>query len=315
MARLGVAVQVVGDISANMARIVAHLALVATPDFLLEAQREQGLSAARWRIGVRGIRREPISHHVLTYHTQSGTTMTRVVDGVRCRRTPRIGSVTLVRATDRVEWSWDRPLDVIHVYIHPDGLSRFAQEQLHCSAPPQLHDFFAIEDPWLAGYFQMLLSECEHFDINLSPASSQFLEETEPLLLRHLIRWHSDFGAAAAPEANRSPAFNPLRPAMMRRIEEHVRTHLGETIHLASLAAIANMSVDHFLRSFRAAAGTTPYQYILGLRLAKAATLLREAVAPIATVAAQCGFHSASHFSASFSERFGIRPSQYRRSA
>jgi AraC family transcriptional regulator len=100
----------------------------------------------------------------------------------------------------------------------------------------------------------------------------------------------------------------------MLRIEEHVRAHLADAIHLASLAEIANMSVDHFLRSFRAATGTTPYQYILGLRLAKASTMLRETVVPIATIATQCGFHGASHFSVAFSDRFGTRPSQYRRS-
>jgi AraC family transcriptional regulator len=68
------------------------------------------------------------------------------------------------------------------------------------------------------------------------------------------------------------------------------------------------------LRSFRAAAGTTPYQYILGLRLAKASSMLRDTVVPVAAIAAQCGFQSASHFSVAFSDRFGMRPSHYRRS-
>jgi AraC family transcriptional regulator len=299
--------------STAMAQVVAHIARVGTPDFFVEPKREHGLSAARWRIGHHGLVRDPISHHVLTYHAHCGTTMTKVVGGVRSRRIPRPGSVTLVRATDRIEWTWDKPLDVIHIYIHPESLRRFAVEQLLCGAAPQLHDFFGIDDPWLAGYFQMLASECERLDIDASPAISQFLEESEPLLLRHLIRWHSSVACNAAHAAEPTPHFNALRPTVMRRIEEHVSTHLADVIHLATLAEVATMSVDHFLRSFRAACGTTPYQYILGLRLAKASTLLRETDAPIATIASLCGFHSASHFSVAFNDRFGIRPSQHRR--
>lgn len=241
--------------------------------------------------------------------------MAKVVDGVRIRRTPRRGAVTLIRAADRIEWSWDRPLDVIHVYIHPESVWRFAREHLGCAAPPKLHDFFGIEEPWLAGYFQILVSERERYDGRTQPGSSRFLEETEPLLLRHLIQWHSDFGASEQPESTRSLKVNPLRPTVMHRVEEHVQLHLADVIHLASLAELSNISVDHFLRSFHAAAGTTPYQYILERRLAKACRMLRETVTPIAMVATECGFHSPSHFSVSFSDRFGMQPSQYRRHA
>jgi AraC family transcriptional regulator len=300
----------------TIARTIGQLlAQVATPVFLVDAQREHGLSAAGWHIGESGLKREPISHHVLSYHLHAGATMTRVVDGVQSRKALRHGAVTLARATDRVQFSWDSPLDVIHVYIHPESLQRFADEHQTCGAPVQLNDFFCIDEPWLAGYFQMLDSERKSSDGKASPAMAQFLDATEPLLLSHLVRCHSGTGGAARPRPDHTAKPNPLRPTVMRRIEEHVCAHLAEAIHLASLAEIANMSVDHFLRSFRAAAGTTPYQYILGLRLAKASSMLRETAAPIATIAAQCGFQSASHFSVAFSDRFGTRPSHYRRSA
>lgn len=299
----------------TIAQVARHVAQVATPVFLIEAQREHGLSAAGWHLGGSGVKREPISHHVLSYHLHSGATLTRVIDGVHSRKALRQGTVTLARATDRVQFSWDGPVDVIHVYIHPESVQRFADEHLLCGAPVQLHNFFCIEEPWLAGYFQMLASERERFDSKESPAMAQFLDASESLLLRRLIRCHSNIGDAALARPDHAAKANPLRPTVMRRIEEHVCTHLAEDVHLASLAQIANMSVDHFLRSFRAAAGTTPYQYVLGLRLAKASAMLRETVTPIAAIAAQCGFQSASRFSVAFSARFGTRPSHYRRSA
>ena len=50
------------------------------------------------------------------------------------------------------------------------------------------------------------------------------------------------------------------------------------------------MSVDHFLRSFRAACGLTPYQYVLEQRLRKASAMLKAGNTPIAEIAVQCGF-------------------------
>ena len=175
----------------TIAQVIRHVAQVATPVFLIEAQREHGLSAAGWHLGGLGVKREPISHHVLSYHLHAGATMTRVVDGVHSRKALRQGSVTLARATDRVQFAWDSPLDVIHIYIHPESLQRYADEHLLSGAPVQLNDFFCIDEPWLAGYFQMLASERERFDSMESPAMAQFLDASESLLLRHLIRCHS----------------------------------------------------------------------------------------------------------------------------
>jgi AraC family transcriptional regulator len=295
----------------TIAQVAPHVAQVATPVFLIEARHEHGLSAAGWHLDGLGIQRDRISHHVLSYHLHAGATITRVLGGVHSRKALRRGAVTLALATDRVQFSWDSPLDVIHVYIHPESLRRYADEQGLPGGPVQLNDFFCIDDPWLAGYFQMLASERNRCDG--TEAVAQFLDDSEPLLLRHLVRWHASVAHAEPLRADHAAKANPLRPTVMRRIEAHICAHLGDDIHLASLAALANMSVDHFLRAFRAAAGTTPHQYVLGLRLARAASMLRDTVEPIATIAAPCGFQSASHFSVAFSDRFGLRPSQYRR--
>jgi len=99
----------------------------------------------------------------------------------------------------------------------------------------------------------------------------------------------------------------------MRRVEEYIQANLGAEISLASLARLSCMSVDHFLRSFRAACGLTPYQHVLEQRLRKAAAMLRTASTPIAEIAIQCGFRNPSHFSVKFHARFGVSPSQFRR--
>jgi AraC family transcriptional regulator len=199
------------------------------------------------------------------------------------------------------------------VYLHAGAVERVARQQLDLGAVPELDDFFGVEDPWLAGYFQMLTSELEVLNPHDRKADPLLLDQSEHLLVRHLLRWYRR-GAAGDPRTpGAQPRANPLRPALMRRAEEYIQANLGGEISLASLAGLSCMSVDHFLRSFRAACGLTPYQYVLEQRLRKASTMLRTGTTPIAAIAVQCGFGNPSHFSVKFHAHFGVSPSRYRR--
>jgi AraC family transcriptional regulator len=104
------------------------------------------------------------------------------------------------------------------------------------------------------------------------------------------------------------------RPLLMRRVRDYIESNLANDIGLRTLADIARMSADHFLRSFRAAAGKTPHRYVLEKRLDGACAMLRDGTEPIATIATACGFKSSSHFTVAFHGHFGVTPSKYRRS-
>jgi AraC family transcriptional regulator len=100
-----------------------------------------------------------------------------------------------------------------------------------------------------------------------------------------------------------------------RRIEEYIDAHLDANVSLQTLAGLAHMSVDHFVRAFRAATGKTPHRFVLDQRLARASAMLTTNGASIAGIARACGFRSAAHFSVKFHARFGVTPSQYRRAS
>lgn len=118
----------------------------------------------------------------------------------------------------------------------------------------------------------------------------------------------STHGAASTPAA--PPARIQRRlAAVMRYIEEHSR----EALDLDRLAALAFMSKYHFLRTFRSAAGLTPYQYVVGQRLRQAALALRRTDAPVADVAFDEGFGDLAGFHAQFRQAFGISPGAFRR--
>src|SRR6202046_4344377 len=88
--------------------------------------------------------------------------------------------------------------------------------------------------------------------------------------------------------------------------------HLDEDVSLAALAGQAGLSAFHLHRVFSAAAGETPKQFTLRLRLARAAAMLLTTGYSVLDVALSCGFHSHEAFCRAFRKRFSMTPSAYR---
>src|SRR5580658_773694 len=88
--------------------------------------------------------------------------------------------------------------------------------------------------------------------------------------------------------------------------------NLDEAVSLTALAEQAGLSPFHLHRIFSAAAGETPKQYTLRLRLARAALLLLRGKQSVLNVALACGFQSHETFCRAFRRRFGINPGAYR---
>ena len=299
------------DVVASAADFVAH-AVGAPPIRWLGPATELGLSAARWRLE----KLPPIGGRlpmgVLSYRAAGSAVATKRIDGELIRKRPRIGSVTYAPSDGRATWSVDGAFEAVHVYLPPAAIRRVAERQLELGSVPEIDDFFAVEDPWLAGYFQILIAELEVREPLDRRSDPLLLDESEHLLVRHLLRRYPRGGGGDSGTAGTRARANPLRPALMRRVEEHVLANLSGDITLASLAHVACLSVDHFLRSFRAACGLTPYQYVLEQRLSRASILLKTGNAPVAAIALQCGFGNPSHFSVKFHARFGVSPTRYR---
>jgi AraC-like DNA-binding protein len=99
--------------------------------------------------------------------------------------------------------------------------------------------------------------------------------------------------------------------AALRRIEAQVH----EPLSLAALAREAAMSPYHFLRTFRAVAGMTPYQFVLYSRLHRAAVRLRRTADNISEIAFDAGFNDLSTFNRRFRRVTGQTPGAYRAAA
>ncbi|HYF49669.1 MAG TPA: AraC family transcriptional regulator [Planctomycetota bacterium] len=81
------------------------------------------------------------------------------------------------------------------------------------------------------------------------------------------------------------------------------------------LARVAHLSVSRFRAVFHATLGTSPRDYIGGLRLQRAQQLLISTDLPVNAIAAQTGHGDAFHFSRIFKKKCGVSPSEYRERA
>lgn len=99
----------------------------------------------------------------------------------------------------------------------------------------------------------------------------------------------------------------------VNKVFDYIESNIDKQFTLEELAFVANFSKFHFHRIFQALIGETPFQFILRLRLEKAASLI--ATSPketITEIALKCGFTDISVFSRNFKSHFNISASQYR---
>ena len=100
--------------------------------------------------------------------------------------------------------------------------------------------------------------------------------------------------------------------------------HLGEVISLlennyrqewtiAKLSRVAAMAPSTLLPVFRKVTGYSPIDYLLHVRLSKAAEKLRFSRESISAVAMECGFPDSNYFSRQFRKKYLCSPRDYRK--
>jgi AraC family transcriptional regulator len=101
--------------------------------------------------------------------------------------------------------------------------------------------------------------------------------------------------------------------ARINKVFDYIEVNLEKQFTLDELAAAANFSKFHFHRLFLALVGETPFQFILRVRLERAASLiLSNSRDSITDIALKCGFTDISIFSRNFKSYFRKSASQYR---
>jgi AraC-like DNA-binding protein len=105
------------------------------------------------------------------------------------------------------------------------------------------------------------------------------------------------------------------RDARVTAALDRMHSSFEEPLTVDDLARTAGMSRFHFSRLFREEVGKAPYRYLLEVRLARAAELLRRGRHSVTEAALSVGFRDFSRFSKMFRALHGCRPGDLVRSS
>ena len=97
------------------------------------------------------------------------------------------------------------------------------------------------------------------------------------------------------------------------RAKDYFRDHYNEEISIEQYAASRNMSTSWFRKSFSAAVGESPKQYVLNLRIHNAQVLLETTDGTISEIARIVGYENQMYFSRVFRKAKGQSPAKYRK--
>lgn len=106
------------------------------------------------------------------------------------------------------------------------------------------------------------------------------------------------------------------REEVLRRLvlaREYINSNFNKNILLEDISAYCFLSVNHLLRTFKEAYGTSPYQHLIQLRINRAKDLLKTSDYPLSEIVCLIGFENTSSFIRLFKQATGMTPTKYRK--
>jgi AraC-like DNA-binding protein len=118
--------------------------------------------------------------------------------------------------------------------------------------------------------------------------------------------------AAISAVTSAAHARGGLRPAVVRRLREHIDNNIDQRISVEALARLANLSVCYFVRAFKQSVGVTPHDYLIRRRVERTMELLSGTDMTLSEIALAAGFADQSHCARRFRQHVGMSPGDYR---
>lgn len=193
-------------------------------------------------------------------------------------------------------WAWQGALDVLHLYLSPQLIERTANEVHGRDVAGNLRDDLKVRDDTITQIGTALAREARSNE----PGSRIMVRALREQLAVHLVRHY--FVHSQEP---------PLGERRMRKLR-CLFDDLGSDLSLPKLAKAAGVGPHQLVRLFRKTFGTTPHQYVMELRLARARELLTDSDQTISDISDATGFADQSHLTRYFTRRYGASPSRFR---
>jgi AraC family transcriptional regulator len=246
-----------------------------------------------------------MGHPALIYHLARPTRVTRRVEGARPDRAvvgPRCLCLTPGQAT--TVWQHSGRPEILQIYLRQSIYEAALGEMYGCDgANAEVVPRFALMDPLLE---QLANAVCSLLRGGAA-GDELYVDSLAQMIAAHLARNHSSRSRRV-----HTPAADQISGWRMRRLAEFIEENLASDLTLQALAEQIQLSPIYLIRTFKAAVGVSPHQYVLQRRLERAKALLQSTDLPLAEVALRSGFYSQSHLSNWFRRSVGVSPAAYR---
>lgn len=201
---------------------------------------------------------------------------------------------------DYGRWECEPGGETICLRLSPLIVERYLQEEAYQF---DLALSYAFKDDFLVNALFTLADEIQEG----LPNGMLYAEGLSLTIIGWLSRHHARKPCQALPQAR---ALSSIQQA---KIREFVDTFLDADLSVERMAAEVGLSPYHFSRLFRVSFGVAPHRYVLQMRIARAAHLLRaDAQRSIADIALASGFASQAHLSNAFKCHMGQPPARWR---
>ena len=165
---------------------------------------------------------------------------------------------------------------------------------------------FSAPEPQIERVGLSLLSEMETGGLG----GELYAESLANVLALHLLRNHSSLGSNSRRQVGSDGGFSKRA---LEQATDYMNENLPRKLALAEISGVAHMSPHHFARSFKAATGLSPHQYVIHRRVERAKSLLSDTSLTVAEVARTVGFSIPSHLAHHVRRLLGVSPSVLRR--
>lgn len=159
--------------------------------------------------------------------------------------------------------------------------------------------FYAGNSPTYGYLFKEMILELQTCRVGYEALLSMYLEQIFVLVQRSRL--------------DKSPVVSSHLQEEMGIARRYFQEHYNEDINIEEYALSRNMSVSYFLKKFKEVTTKSPMQYILGIRISNAVSLLENTDYNVTEISTIIGYDNPLYFSRIFKKQKGVSPSDYRK--